>query len=149
MKLNWNILIGACRVFKIPVSRCASGLWFSSILLLNIRSVDSCNPIFCLVVLCVLFSNVGSLFSPFLSRFVLCCFVYGRNGIWAVVNKTTSRKDSYCIAMTDLTLRGSLNRSIWKVVIKPKEMHKIKVVMLWCYAHYQTKVFSKRYTGKT
>ena len=26
--------------------------------------------------------------------------------------------------MTDLTLRRSLNRSIWKVVIKPKEMHK-------------------------
>ena len=31
--------------FKISVSRCASGLWFSSILLLNIRSVDSCNPV--------------------------------------------------------------------------------------------------------
>ena len=58
------------RVFKISASRCASRLWFSSILLLNIRSVDSCNPIFCLVVLCVLFLNVGSLFSPCLSRFV-------------------------------------------------------------------------------
>ena len=137
------------RVFKISASRCASRLWFSSILLLNIRSVDSCNP----VALpgsftCLVFERWFAFQSIFVS-FRLRCFVYGRNGIWILVNKTTSRKSSFCIAMTDLTLRGSLNRSIWKVVIKPKEMHKIKVVMVWCYAHYQTKVFSKRYTGKT
>ena len=70
--------------------------------------------------------------------FRLRCFVYGRNGIWILVNKTTSRKSSFCISMTDLILRGNS-----KVVIKLKQMHKIKVVMSWCYAHYQTKFFEE------
>ena len=104
---------------------------------LRIRAVDSCNPISCLVVLCVLFLNGGSLFSPFLSCFVLCCSVQRRNEIWAIVNKTTSRKDSYCIAMTELILRGSLHRSISKVVTKRKQRA------------WPNEGFLKRYTSKT
>ena len=64
---------------------------------------------------------------------------YGRNGVWAVVSESTSRKSSFCIALTEFVRRESLNPSISNTVRKLKQMDNVKVVILWLYENYQSK----------
>ena len=64
---------------------------------------------------------------------------YGRNGAWAVVSESTSRRSSFCIALTEFVRHESLNLSIGNIVRKLKQMDNIRVVILWLYKNYQTK----------
>ena len=68
---------------------------------------------------------------------------YGRNGAWAVVSESTSRKSSFCIALTQFVRHESLNLSISKIVIKLKQMDNVKVVILWLYKNYRTKFLAE------
>ncbi|XP_058948044.2 metabotropic glutamate receptor 4-like [Pocillopora verrucosa] len=68
---------------------------------------------------------------------------YGRNGAWAVVSESTSRKSSFCIALTQFVRHESLNLSISKIVRKLKQMHNVKVVILWLYKNYRTKFLAE------
>ena len=68
---------------------------------------------------------------------------YGRNGAWAVVSESTSRKSSFCIALTRFVRHESLNRSISNIVIQLKQMDNVKVVILWLYGNYQSKFLAE------
>ena len=68
---------------------------------------------------------------------------YGRNGAWAVVSESTSRKSSFCIALTQFVRHESLNLSISNIVRKLKQMDNVKVVILWLYKNYQTKFLAE------
>ena len=68
---------------------------------------------------------------------------YGRNGVWAVVNESMSRKSSFCIALTEFVRHESLNLSISNTVRKLKQMDNIKVVILWLYENYQSKFLAE------
>ena len=68
---------------------------------------------------------------------------YGRNGVWAVVSESTSRKSSFCIALTEFVRRESLNPSISNTVRKLKQMDNVKVVILWLYENYQSKFLAE------
>ena len=68
---------------------------------------------------------------------------YGKNGAWAVVSKSTWRKSSFCIALTEFIRLESLNLSIRNIVKKLKQMDNVKVVILWLYENYQTKFFAE------
>ena len=68
---------------------------------------------------------------------------YGRNGAWAVVSESTSRKNSFCIALTEFIRHESLNLSISNIVRKLKQMDNVKVVILWLYENYQTKFLAE------
>ena len=68
---------------------------------------------------------------------------YGRNGAWAVVSESRSRKNSFCIALTEFVRHESLNLSISNIVRKLKQMDNVKVVILWLYKNYQTKFFAE------
>ena len=68
---------------------------------------------------------------------------YGRNGAWAVVSESTSRKSSFCIALTRFVRHESLNRSISNIVRQLKQMDNVKVVILWLYGNYQSKFLAE------
>ena len=68
---------------------------------------------------------------------------YGRNGAWAVASESTSRKSSFCIALTRFVRHESLNRSISNIVIQLKQMDNVKVVILWLYGNYQSKFLAE------
>ena len=68
---------------------------------------------------------------------------YGRNGVWAFVNESMSRKSSFCIALTEFVRHESLNLSISNTVRKLKQMDNIKVVILWLYENYQSKFLAE------
>ena len=68
---------------------------------------------------------------------------YGRNGVWAFVSESTSRKSSFCIALTEFVRHESLNLSISNTVRKLKQMDNIKVVILWLYENYQSKFLAE------
>ena len=68
---------------------------------------------------------------------------YGRNGAWAVVSESTSRKSSFCIALTQFVRHESLNRSISNIVRQLKQMDNVKVVILWLYGNYQSKFLAE------
>ena len=68
---------------------------------------------------------------------------YGRNGVWAFVSESTSRKSSFCIALTEFVRRESLNPSISNTVRKLKQMDNVKVVILWLYENYQSKFLAE------
>ncbi|PFX34240.1 Metabotropic glutamate receptor 4 [Stylophora pistillata] len=68
---------------------------------------------------------------------------YGRNGVWAVVSESTSRKDSFCIALTEFIRPESLNLSSFNIVKKLKQMQNIKVVILWLYEYFQRNFFAE------
>ena len=68
---------------------------------------------------------------------------YGRNGAWAVVSESTSRRSSFCIALTEFVRHESLNLSIGNIVRKLKQMDNIRVVILWLYKNYQTKFLAE------
>ena len=68
---------------------------------------------------------------------------YGRNGVWAVVSESTSRKSSFCIALTEFVRHESLNPSISNTVRKLKKMENVKVVILWLYENYQSKFLAE------
>ena len=68
---------------------------------------------------------------------------YGRNGAWAVASESTSRKSSFCIALTQFVRHESLNRSISNIVIQLKQMDNVKVVILWLYGNYQSKFLAE------
>ena len=68
---------------------------------------------------------------------------YGRNGAWAVVSESSSRKSSFCIALTEFIRHESLNLSISNIVKKLKQMDNVKVVILWLYENYQTKFLAE------
>ena len=68
---------------------------------------------------------------------------YGRNGAWAVVSESTSRRSSFCIALTEFVRHESLNLSIGNIVRKLKQMDNIRVVILWLYKNYQRKFLAE------
>ena len=68
---------------------------------------------------------------------------YGRNGAWAVVSESRSRKNSFCIALTEFVRHESLNLSISNIVRKLKQMDNVKVVILWLYKIYLTKFLAE------
>ena len=68
---------------------------------------------------------------------------YGRNGAWAVASESTSRKSSFCIALTRFVRHESLNRSISNIVRQLKQMDNVKVVILWLYGNYQSKFLAE------
>ena len=68
---------------------------------------------------------------------------YGRNGAWAVVSESTSRRSSFCIALTEFVRHESLNLSIGNIVRKLKQMDNIRVVILWLYKNYRTKFLAE------
>ena len=68
---------------------------------------------------------------------------YGRNGVWAVVSESASRKSSFCIALTEFVRHESLNPSISNTVRKLKQMDNVKVVILWLYENYQLKFLAE------
>ena len=68
---------------------------------------------------------------------------YGRNGAWAVVSESTSRRSSFCIALTEFVRHESLNLNIGNIVRKLKQMGNIRVVILWLYKNYQTKFLAE------
>ena len=68
---------------------------------------------------------------------------YGRNGAWAVVSESRSRKNSFCIALTVFVRHESLNLSISNIVRKLKQMDNVKVVILWLYKIYLTKFLAE------
>ena len=68
---------------------------------------------------------------------------YGRNGAWAVASESTSRKSSFCIALTQFVRHESLNRSISNIVRQLKQMDNVKVVILWLYGNYQSKFLAE------
>ena len=68
---------------------------------------------------------------------------YGRNGAWAVASERTSRKSSFCIALTRFVRHESLNRSISNIVRQLKQMDNVKVVILWLYGNYQSKFLAE------
>ena len=68
---------------------------------------------------------------------------YGRNGVWAVVSESASRKSSFCIALTEFVRHESLNPSISNTVRKLKQMDNVKVVILWLYENYQLKILAE------
>ena len=68
---------------------------------------------------------------------------YGRNGAWAVASESTSRKSTFCIALTRFVRHESLNRSISNIVIQLKQMDNVKVVILWLYGNYQSKFLAE------
>ena len=68
---------------------------------------------------------------------------YGRNGAWAVVSESRSRKNSFCIALTEFVRHESLNLSISNIVRKLKQMDNVKVVILWLSKIYLTKFLAE------
>ena len=68
---------------------------------------------------------------------------YGRNGVWAIVSESTSRKSTFCIALTEFIRLESLTLSISNIVRKLKQMGNIRVVILWLYKNYQTKFLAE------
>ena len=68
---------------------------------------------------------------------------YGRNGAWAVVSESTSRRSSFCIALTEFVRHESLNLSIGNIERKLKQMDNIRVVILWLYKNYQRKFLAE------
>ena len=68
---------------------------------------------------------------------------YGRNGAWAVVSESSSRKNSFCIALTEFIRHESLNLSISNIVRKLKQMDNVKVVILWLSKMYLTKFLAE------
>ena len=68
---------------------------------------------------------------------------YGRNGAWAVISESTSRKSSFCIALTRFVRHESLNRSNSNIVRQLKQMDNVKVVILWLYGNYQSKFLAE------
>ena len=68
---------------------------------------------------------------------------YGRNGAWAVVSESTSRRSSFCIALTEFVRHESLNLSIGNMVRNLKQMDNIRVVILWLYKNYQRKFLAE------
>ena len=68
---------------------------------------------------------------------------YGRNGAWAVVSESSSRKNSFCIALTEFIRHEILNLSISNIVRKLKQMDNVKVVILWLYKIYLTKFLAE------
>ena len=68
---------------------------------------------------------------------------YGRNGAWAVVSESRSRKNSFCIALTEFVRLESLNLSISNIVRKLKQMDNVKVVILWLSKIYLTKFLAE------
>ena len=68
---------------------------------------------------------------------------YGRNGAWAVASESTSRKSSFCIALTRFVRHESLSRSISNIVRQLKQMDNVKVVILWLYGNYQSKFLAE------
>ena len=68
---------------------------------------------------------------------------YGRNGAWAVASESTSRKSSFCIALTRFVRHESLNRTISNIVRQLKQMDNVKVVILWLYGNYQSKFLAE------
>ena len=70
-------------------------------------------------------------------------FLYGRNGVWAIVSESTSRKSTFCIALTEFIRLESLTLSISNIVRKLKQMGNIRVVILWLYKNYQRKFLAE------
>ena len=68
---------------------------------------------------------------------------YGRNGVWAIVSESTSRKSTFCIALTEFIRLESLTLSISNIVRKLKQMGNIRVVILWLYKNYQRKFLAE------
>ena len=68
---------------------------------------------------------------------------YGRNGVWALVSESMSRKNSFCIALTEFLRHESLNLSISSIVSKLKQMDNVKVVILWLYKNYLTRFLTE------
>ena len=68
---------------------------------------------------------------------------FGRNGAWAVVSESRSRKNSFCIALTEFVRHESLNLSISNIVRKLKQMDNVKVVILWLSKIYLTKFLAE------
>ena len=68
---------------------------------------------------------------------------YGRNGVWALVSESMSRKNSFCIALTEFVRHESLNLSISSIVSKLKQMDNVKVVILWLYKNYLTRFLTE------
>ena len=68
---------------------------------------------------------------------------YGRSGAWAVVSESSSRKSSFCIALTEFIRLESPHLSVRNIVKKLKQMDNVKVVILWLYENYQTKFLAE------
>ena len=68
---------------------------------------------------------------------------YGRSGAWAVVSESSSRKSSFCIALTEFIRLESPHLSVGNIVKKLKQMDNVKVVILWLYENYQTKFLAE------
>ena len=68
---------------------------------------------------------------------------YGRSGAWAVASESTSKKGTFCIALTEFIRLESPHLSIPNIVRKLKQIDNVKVVILWLYKNYQTKFFAE------
>ncbi|XP_078384113.1 extracellular calcium-sensing receptor-like [Oculina patagonica] len=68
---------------------------------------------------------------------------YGRNGIWSLVSEAASRKNPFCIAMTEFIRHETQFPSMVGIVNKLKRQENIKVVVLWIYGSYQSNFFTE------
>ncbi|KAJ7389122.1 hypothetical protein OS493_033444 [Desmophyllum pertusum] len=62
---------------------------------------------------------------------------YGRNGLWSLVKEAATRKNSFCVAMTEFIPHEDRFLSIRNIVTTLRRQENIRVVILWLYGSYE------------